>query len=68
VCFRKSVFNHSKKFLNLIGAFGGLAGVVLFFSADRFGWLYGLIALSVLLFIFVMIFFKYAELELIDNN
>ncbi|MGI9533401.1 MAG: hypothetical protein ACR2NW_00485 [Thermodesulfobacteriota bacterium] len=68
VCFRKSVFNHSKKFLNLIGGLAGLAGVIFFYSFEKYGWIYGLIAISVLIIVVLIIFIKYAELEIIDSK
>ena len=68
VCFKKSVFNHSNRFLNLIGGIAGLVGVILFYSFKHFGWIYGLITMLALIFVVLIIFFKYAELEIVGEK
>ena len=64
VCFKKSAFNHSSRFINLIGGIAGLAGVVLFYSFKHFGWVFGLGTIAVVIILSAIIFIKYAELEI----
>ena len=68
VCFKKSAFNHSNRFLNLIGGLAGLAGVIFFYSIRSYGWIYGLITLLILIFVVLIIFFKYAELKIVGEK
>ena len=54
--------------MNLIAGLAGLAGVIFFFSIQKFGWLYGFVTVVLLLLIFIFIFLKYAKLEIIEEN
>ena len=68
VCFKLSGFNHSKIFINLIAGIAGLAGVLLFYSIDKYGWKYGLYIIFIMIISFIIIFLKYAKLELINTK
>ena len=68
VCFKVSAFNHSKGFLNIFAGLAGVAGVIFFYSIQWYGWLYALITIGALLGIFIIIFTKYARLELVDKK
>jgi len=66
-CFKVSKFNHSKKFINIVAGFAGLAGVIFFYTIEKYGWLYGLSGMLALIVVFIIIFIKYAKLEIIES-
>lgn len=68
ICSKKSVFKQEKKVINIITAMGGLGGVILFYSVKNFGWETALITMSALRVCAVIVFFKYAELEVLDES
>ncbi len=67
-CNQVSKFNHSKKFINIVAAFAGLAGVIFFYSIESYGWLIGLFSMMAMISVFSVIFIKYAKLELIESE
>lgn len=52
----------------MITGFAGLAGVVLYYTVIKFGWLFGIVLMALVLYLFVLVFFKYARLEIIDTT
>jgi hypothetical protein len=68
VCFKKSGFNHNKKIFNLIAGIAGLAGVALFYLLNSFGWETGLMVIFVFIVLIIVIFFRFAELEIVEEN
>ena len=68
VCFKVSGFKHSNSFLNLIAGLAALAGVILYYAIIKYGWLYGIFMIATVLFLFVLIFLKYARLEVLETD
>ncbi len=68
VCFKVSGFKHNKPFLNLIAGLAGLAGVILYYTIIKYGWLYGTFLIAAVFFLFVLIFLKYARLQVLETD
>lgn len=51
----------------MIAGLAGLAGVILYYTIINYGWLLGIVLIVIVLLIFVVIFLKYARLEVINT-